>query len=102
AAPSGTARRTLDDAPRPAASGPMVGRDAERATIDRLVGMAADSGQDVILVTGEPGVGKSHMLGYFSERVAAAGGRAFSARAFEAETARSYGIWIDLLRSVQR
>ncbi|TIL40079.1 MAG: ATP-binding protein [Mesorhizobium sp.] len=102
AAPSGTARRTLDDAPRPAASVPMVGRDAERATTDRLVGMAADGGQDVILVTGEPGVGKSHMLGYFSERVAAAGGRAFSARAFEAETARSYGIWIDLLRSVQR
>ncbi|WP_287237905.1 AAA family ATPase [Mesorhizobium sp.] len=102
AAPSGAARGTPDDAPRPAASGPMVGRDAERTSIDRLVGMAADGGPDVILVTGEPGIGKSHMLGYFSERMAAAGGRAFTARAFEAETARSYGIWIDLLRSVQR
>ncbi|TIN21365.1 MAG: hypothetical protein E5Y59_02150, partial [Mesorhizobium sp.] len=34
AAPSGAARRTLDNVPRPAASGPMVGRDAERTSID--------------------------------------------------------------------
>ncbi len=81
----------------------FIGRDAERAEIDGIV--QATVGRrptGAVLVTGEPGIGKSHMLKRVGERMIAAGGQAFVARAFEAEGARSYGIWIDLLRATMR
>jgi DNA-binding SARP family transcriptional activator len=81
----------------------FIGRDAERAEIDGIVqATVGRRSTGVVLVTGEPGIGKSHMLKRVGERMTAAGGQAFVARAFEAEGARSYGIWIDLLRATMR
>jgi tetratricopeptide (TPR) repeat protein len=55
----------------------------------------------VLLVEGEPGIGKSRLLADLADRVTCAGGRALGARSFEAEAAvRAYGIWIDFLRAV--
>jgi DNA-binding SARP family transcriptional activator/tetratricopeptide (TPR) repeat protein len=79
----------------------FVGREAERALIDQIVAMRADR-PDVVLVTGEPGIGKSRILAHIGERVTSAGGRAFAARAYEAEAARSYGVWIDVIREILR
>jgi DNA-binding SARP family transcriptional activator/tetratricopeptide (TPR) repeat protein len=79
----------------------FVGREAERALIDQIVAMRADR-PDVVLVTGEPGIGKSRILAHIGERVISAGGRAFAARAYEAEAARSYGVWIDVIREILR
>jgi tetratricopeptide (TPR) repeat protein len=52
------------------------------------------------VITGEAGIGKSHLLGCIAARMKAAGGSAWHARAFEPETGRPYGIWFDLLRSM--
>lgn len=81
----------------------FIGRAAERAKIDSIVQATVDRRPTgAVLVTGEPGIGKSHMLTRVGERMIAGGGQAFGARAFEAEVARSYGIWIDLLRATMR
>ncbi|MDQ3779052.1 MAG: AAA family ATPase [Chloroflexota bacterium] len=79
----------------------FVGRCDERELIDQIVARTCTR-QPVptILVTGEPGIGKSHLLAHVESRGIAAGGIAFGARAFEAEAARPYGIWIDLLRTI--
>ncbi|MDO8981703.1 MAG: AAA family ATPase [Afipia sp.] len=82
-------------------SSAFVGREAERALIDQIVAMRADR-PDVVLVTGEPGIGKSRVLAHIGERLTSAGGRAFAARAYEAEAARPYGVWIDVIREILR
>lgn len=80
---------------------PFIGRRAERARIDRLVSAATDGpGTPLLLITGEPGIGKSRLLAYLAERMAMIGGVCLKARAFEAEAACPYGAWIDALRAV--
>lgn len=81
---------------------PLVGRNAERAQIDALVSAAANGRTTPILViTGEPGIGKSRLLDHLAERMAMIGGRHLRGRAFEAEAAHPYGVWIDVLRALQ-
>jgi DNA-binding SARP family transcriptional activator len=94
--------RARDDRP-PQRRLPLVGRHAERGIIDDLVsaGIAGEP-LPVLLVTGEAGIGKSRLLEYVRQRIQAMPGRAFEARAFEAEATRSYGIWTDLLARVAR
>ncbi|BBK32810.1 transcriptional activator [Stella humosa] len=79
---------------------PIVGREEERAAIEHLA--ASRSAASVLLLTGEPGIGKSRLLAYLADCVEAAGGRALAARAYEAEATRPYGVWIDLLRVALR
>ena len=80
---------------------PFVGRFAERARIDQLVSAAANGrATRVLLVTGEPGIGKSRLLDHLAERMTMIGGLCLEGRAFEAESARSYGAWIDALRAI--
>ena len=82
---------------------PLVGRSAERDILDGLVSAAAaQENVHVLLVMGEPGIGKSHMLNQARDRMRASAGRAAGGRAFEAETARPYGIWIDPLSALAR
>jgi DNA-binding SARP family transcriptional activator/tetratricopeptide (TPR) repeat protein len=81
----------------------FVGRDAERATIERILAFTIKKQTlDVVLVIGEPGIGKSHFLNYVAERITSAGACAWSARAFEPEASRPYGIWFDILRAIAR
>lgn len=86
---------------RTAGTLPLVGRAEERAQIDQLVSAAANGRvTPVLLVTGEPGIGKSRLLDHLSDRAALVGGRCLRGRAFEAEAAHPYGAWIDALRTV--
>jgi DNA-binding SARP family transcriptional activator/tetratricopeptide (TPR) repeat protein len=80
---------------------PLVGRDAERADIARVV-HAAKSGQpsDLLLITGETGIGKTRLLEEVARQVRGAGGIVLTGRAYEAETVRPYGPWIDAIRSI--
>lgn len=88
---------------RPTSSASFIGRDGERALIQRIItATILRRGSDVVLVIGEPGIGKSHLLGYIGEAMISAGGTAFAARAFEAEATRPYGVWIDVLRTLIR
>jgi DNA-binding SARP family transcriptional activator len=81
----------------------FVGRVAEQALIERIVATAVKrQASDVVLVTGEAGIGKSHLLGRIADRMISAGGCAWAARGFEAEAVRPYGIWFDILRPIAR
>ncbi|WP_168016084.1 ATP-binding protein [Halomonas salinarum] len=80
---------------------PFVGRLAERAQIERLV-LAATNGRStpLLLITGEPGIGKSRLLEHLVERMTMTSGCCLEGRAFEAEATRPYGVWSDALRAV--
>ncbi len=47
----------------------LLGRDAERGAIDRLIDAAAARGSGALVLRGEPGVGKTSLLGYAAARV---------------------------------
>ncbi|HEU5293807.1 MAG TPA: AAA family ATPase [Burkholderiaceae bacterium] len=76
----------------------LIGRDSESAAIDTAI--AAPQEAPVLLVLGEPGIGKTRLLDHLTERAAAQGMRVIRARCFEAEAVRPYGFWIDALRGV--
>ncbi|WP_291858009.1 AAA family ATPase [Bradyrhizobium sp.] len=87
----------------PPARASFIGRETERSLIEQVVGATAQRiGSNILVVTGEAGIGKSHLLARIAERLIVAGGDAFGARAYEAEAARPYGVWIDILRAVAR
>jgi DNA-binding SARP family transcriptional activator/tetratricopeptide (TPR) repeat protein len=78
----------------------LVGRSSERAIIAGVVRDAAEGAcRRVLLVAGEPGIGKTRLLGEVGDQAAVLGGAALFGRAFEAEMVRPYGAWIDMLRS---
>ena len=91
--PSPHASVTESSTPSPA---PLVGRAREIAAIDAAIGR----GSGVLLFAGEPGIGKSRLLGELAERSASRGARVLRGRAYEAERVRPYGVWIDALRPV--
>lgn len=80
---------------------PLVGRETECGVMGALVtdAVAARSWR-VLVLLGEPGIGKSRLLRQLSEQATAAAGRVLSGRGFEAEAARPYGPWTDALRSI--
>jgi DNA-binding SARP family transcriptional activator/tetratricopeptide (TPR) repeat protein len=79
---------------------PLVGR---RALLDRLLGLADDATASgsarVVLLRGEPGVGKTRLLHELARGVTTRGGDVLRGAAFEAEVGRPYGPWIDALRT---
>jgi DNA-binding SARP family transcriptional activator/tetratricopeptide (TPR) repeat protein len=80
---------------------PFVGRFAERARIDELVSTAANAQTTpIVLVGGEPGIGKSRLLEHLADCMVAAGGLCLKGRAFEAEAGHPYGAWIEALSAV--
>lgn len=80
---------------------PTVGRDDVLGALDAVVSAAAgERSAKVLLVSGDPGIGKTRLLDELAQRVLRAGGRTLRGRAFEAEMVRPYGAWIDALRSV--
>jgi ABC-type transport system involved in cytochrome c biogenesis ATPase subunit len=46
----------------------LTGRRGERGVLDRLAGAVRAGGSRVLVVRGEPGVGKSTLLDYLAER----------------------------------
>ena len=89
-----------NDAPMRARKNPLVGRDSERTILSEFIASVAQPDRKLLLVLGEPGVGKSHLLAEFADLVHADGGRVLQGRAFEAEMVRPYGAWIDALRAL--
>jgi hypothetical protein len=80
---------------------PLVGREVERARLDHVVGQARQARVDeVLLILGAPGIGKTRLLDHLADHADRAGCRVLRARGFEAEMVRPYGAWIDALRSV--
>ncbi len=86
------------DLVRPPAPAALVGRDDECQAIDAA--LAAPHEAPVLLLLGEPGIGKTRLLDHLAERADARGLRLIRARCFEAEAVRPYGFWIDALRGL--
>ncbi|WP_298828130.1 AAA family ATPase [uncultured Piscinibacter sp.] len=89
----------FDSASLPGAGVPaFVGR---QATLARLKAMLDDVRQDgetrLVLVTGEPGVGKSRLAEQLCAAADALGFVVVAGRAFEAESSRPFGPWADAL-----
>ena len=103
--PGGLRGNGAGPAPPPIAQGRdslLVGRERERAVLEALAADAARAmaRPALTLLSGEPGIGKSHLLRHLARSVADRGGLVLAARAFEAEMRRPYGIWLDLVRDI--
>ncbi|MFM0140204.1 ATP-binding protein [Caballeronia grimmiae] len=79
-------------------SSPLVGRVQECAKLDDL--LATSRAHGLTLLTGEPGIGKTRLLDYFSQCAASASFRVLRGRCYEVEAIRPYGIWMDALGDV--
>ncbi|MBI4525912.1 MAG: AAA family ATPase, partial [Deltaproteobacteria bacterium] len=81
------------------ARSPFVGRDLEWKQLNEAWNTARTSGAHLLLVTGEPGIGKSRLAMELGRRVRAQGHAVASARAYEAAGRLPWGPVVDLLRS---
>ena len=78
---------------------PLVGRDAQRARLTGLWRAAESGGAQLVLVTGEPGAGKTRLVEEFSSWCASRGAATSQARSYPAEGALAYGPVVAWLRS---
>ena len=78
------------------AARPLLGRQAERAAIDELLAAARDGLSGVLMLTGEPGIGKTRLLEYAA--AAAADLRVLWLTGVESETQLGFGALHRLLR----
>ncbi len=79
----------------------LVARAMERSALEDFVQEAQDGrANNVVLLSGEPGIGKSRLLHELAALAGAKSGQILAGRAFEAEALRPFGIWIDLLRGL--
>jgi DNA-binding CsgD family transcriptional regulator len=75
---------------------PLLGRDAEREAIDELLASARDGLSTVLMLTGEPGIGKTRLLEYAA--AAAADLRVIWLAGVESEIQLAFGALHRLLR----
>src|SRR5215475_12167054 len=83
----------------PLAESPFVGRDLEWNQLKKAWNTARAGGAHLVLVTGEPGIGKSRLALELGRRVRAERHVVASARAYEAAGRLAWGPVVDLLRS---
>jgi DNA-binding SARP family transcriptional activator len=78
----------------------LVGRADEWSVIIRHLDDAEQDAAGLLLLVGEPGIGKTRLLEEAQAMIEAGGGTVIAGRAFEAERGRPYGPWVDALRGV--
>jgi DNA-binding SARP family transcriptional activator len=83
----------------PVAESPFVGRDREWNRLDEAWSSAREGRAHLVLVTGEPGIGKSRLAMELGRRVRAQGHVVAWARGYEAAGRLPWGPVVDLLRS---
>lgn len=87
----------------PADRAPLCGRGEVLGMLRESLERCRDScQQEVVLLQGEPGVGKSRLLAELEREAGAGGWVALHGRAYEAELGRPYGPWIDALQRLSR
>ena len=82
----------------------LVGRDRECSKLDDIAAGSTVSSarRKLVLLTGDPGIGKTRLLRYLDRSITRAGGETLEGRAYEAEMRRAYGIWTDMLKGIRK
>jgi hypothetical protein len=79
----------------------LIGRELERRRLHEALERSRNHRNGgVFLITGEPGVGKTRLIGEASADAMALRGTVLAGRSYEAEARRPYGPWIDAIRSL--
>ncbi|MDX1501543.1 MAG: AAA family ATPase [Thermoanaerobaculia bacterium] len=94
-----TPREVPAGGPAPVTESPFVGRDLELEQLAEVWRSAREGGAHLLLVTGEPGIGKSRLARELGRRARAGGAAVAAARAYEAAGRLPWGPVVDLLRS---
>ncbi len=79
------------------AAGVWVGRGLELAALDGVLERLGGGEGAALLVSGEPGIGKSRLLVEAGRRAAASGARVFEGQAAELERDFPFGVFVDAL-----
>jgi DNA-binding CsgD family transcriptional regulator len=79
------------------ATGVLVERDAELRVLERALGDLEAGRSRAVGVVGEPGIGKSRLLGEFGARAGARGHVVLAGRAAELERDIPFALWVDAL-----
>jgi DNA-binding CsgD family transcriptional regulator len=87
-------------ASEPGRAGAMVGRTHELAVLRSALGDAADGMGRLVLVVGEPGIGKTRLAQEIAGRALAAGHAVAWGRCVEADGAPPYWPWLQILRTL--
>ncbi|MBD2027883.1 AAA family ATPase [Leptolyngbya sp. FACHB-711] len=88
---------TVNDSPTPH-SLPLIGRDQEWSLLHSW--LTSDHSSEILLLLGEPGIGKTRLLEELAATVRGHQGQVLWGFGFEAEMLRPYGAWVDALRSL--
>jgi len=80
---------------------PLIGRESEWAVIQQWMSpLQQTSVSELLLLVGEPGIGKTRLLEELARTVRSQNGHVLWGRGFETEMLRPYGAWIDALRGM--
>jgi DNA-binding CsgD family transcriptional regulator/tetratricopeptide (TPR) repeat protein len=81
---------------------PLVGRGQELAFLQERLQAAARGVGGVVMIAGEPGIGKTRLLDELEQQARSSGWLVLSGRAYETEAATPYRPFIEALRGVNR
>lgn len=88
--------------PMPAGRTPFVGRERELATLLACLDAASRGAGGVVMVAGEPGIGKTRLLAEFADRARATGWQVLAGRAYDTEGLPPYLPFLEALRDPVR
>ena len=80
-----------------AAAPPLVGRDAELRALERALERTGGGTSQALGISGEPGIGKSRLLGELGRRAASRGHLVAAGRAAELERDVPFALWVEAL-----
>jgi DNA-binding SARP family transcriptional activator len=83
-----------------AGEGELVGRERQLAALDAILADAAAGRGRLVLVVGEPGIGKTRLAEEAARRAASQGVRVAWGRCFEGEGAPAFWPWVQIVREL--
>lgn len=85
----------------PPAKLPLIGREAEWTVMHQwMANCCAQTSTHLLLLIGEPGIGKTRLLEELARDIQAMEGYVLWGRGFEAEMLRPYGVWVDAFQAI--